>query len=432
MSIWIKAQLRSPIAMNASMLIAMRVFGAATGMVYWAIAARTMPAAALGLASGAIAAATLLAGLAQLGLGYGLVRHLADADDPDGMISQALLLTGGAGLLFGALFLALLPAWSSELMPLRASPAAAVLFLALAVSTALTQLMHWVFMAAGRLVYSLWKIALQSLLAILLLPVLGLLVAGYTANVAAYTLSTVLGLWVCFRTLLPLARPGYRFSPRRRARLGPSFAGYALVNFAADQFQRAPDALLPLVIIQQLGAEAGAYFFVVWTLGRGMSAWVNSGAEALFVAGARQRGGAGHTGEAVRIGLLLAGGLSAGTFLAGRAVLAIYGPDYIEQGVELLNLIALASFPGVLLYTLVSWLRIRGRLRAVSTIMALSAGLGMLCSALMAEVSLAGVGAGWLGAQTAVLAGAAAWLLWRERRPGARGPDLSGDTRARA
>lgn len=421
MIIRLKAHLGGSLALNTSLLVAMRVFGAVTGLLYWAIAARVMPAAAVGLASGAISAASLVAGFAQLGLGYGLVRHLPDSDDSAGMINQSLLLTATAGMLFGALFLVLLPLWSPELLPLRVGGVAVGLFITLTVSTAVTQQLHWVFLAVDRLSFSLWKMALQSVLALALLVALAVALPGFTANVAAYTLSTILALWVCFQPLLPLAQPGYRPVLRWKRRLRWSFAGYSLGNFFADQFQRVPDTLLPLIVIQQLGAASGAYFFVVWTLGRGMTAWVNSAAEALFAAGARDSTrAAGHTWRAIRLSLLLGGGLVAGTALFGRLVLSIYGPAYIEQGFTLLNLIALASIPGALLFTLVSLLRLRSRMRAVSIIMALSAGAGMLSSVALVPAGLAAVGAGWLAAQTAVLLATAGWMALERRRDGLR------------
>ena len=72
----------------------MRFLGAGLGFLFWALAARTMTADNVGLASGAVSAAMLLAGLAQLGLGYGLVRHLSHTDNPNGLLNLSIVLSG--------------------------------------------------------------------------------------------------------------------------------------------------------------------------------------------------------------------------------------------------------------------------------------------------------------------------------------------------
>jgi O-antigen/teichoic acid export membrane protein len=408
----IRAHVRHSLFLNTYLLILMRVFGAGTGFLFWALAARTASADAVGLASGAVSAATLFAGLAQLGLGYGLVRHLGASDDPNGLLNLAIVISGLAGLGLALLFLATLHVWSPALLPLRANLLTSLIFVMLALSTATSQLLHWAFLATRRLSFSLWKMSIQSALAIVLLLALRPLMPGYLAIVGAYMLSTALGLALCFWPFLPLARPGYRFSLRFKLWPRSSFASYSLVNYAADQFQRAPDTVLPLIVIQQFGPGAGAYFFVVWTLGRSIAAWAGSIAESLFAEGAHDRAGAAaHTRRSVKLGLLLAGGLTAAAMLSGRLILGVYGQEYIEQGVTLLYFVALSGIPGVLLSIFINFLRINDRLRAVSVIMAVNAGCGMLLGVAMMQFGFAGLGLGWLIAQTLVLAGAGLW--WR-------------------
>jgi O-antigen/teichoic acid export membrane protein len=411
----IQAHVRNSLFLNTYLLVLMRVFGAATGFLFWALAARTASADAVGLASGAVSAATLFAGLAQLGLGYGLVRHLGSSDDPNGLLNLSIVLSGLAGLGLTLLFLVALPMWSPALLPLRANLLTSLIFVILALSTTTTQLLHWVFLATRRLSLSLWKMSIQSVLAIVLLIALRPLMSGYLAIVSAYMLSTVLGLALCFWPFLPIARPGYRFSLGFKLSLRSSFASYSLVNYAADQFQRAPDTLLPLIVIQHFGPDAGAYFFVVWTLGRSITAWAGSIAESLFAEGAHDPASAkAHIRRSVKLGLLLAGGLTAVTMLFGRLALAVYGQAYIEQGVTLLYFVALSGIPAVLLSIYINFLRINDRLRAVSVIMAANVGCGMLLSVAMMQISFVGSGLGWLVSQTLVLAGAGLW--WRRQQ----------------
>ena len=77
---WLKTHLRTPLYFNSYLLIAMRALGTIFGFVFWALAARLMADTDVGLASGIMSATMLLSGLAQLGLGYGLTRHLPQAE----------------------------------------------------------------------------------------------------------------------------------------------------------------------------------------------------------------------------------------------------------------------------------------------------------------------------------------------------------------
>ena len=293
---------------------------------------------------------------------------------------------------------------------MRSSPSLLIWFTILTISTAVTQLCHWIFLAAGRITFSLWKMSIQSIVAILLLFVLLPALPGANANLGAYALSTVIGLAICFWPLLPLALPGYRPSLAVCRTLGTSFAGYSLRSFVADQFQRAPDTLVPLLVLQQFGAQRGAYFFIVWMIGRGMVAWVNSIAESLFAAGSRNPECiTAYARRAFQFGSALAGALVGGTLLCGRPLLSLYGAHYAEEGQVLLVIIALSALPSVLSYTLVSVLRVQRRLQAVSLITAAGAGVGLAGCALGAGWGINGVGAGWLAAQVLVLVGAGIW-----------------------
>lgn len=413
----ITAHLRTSLFRNTYLLVIMRVFGAATGFIFWALAARSADAGEIGRASGVISVATLFAGLAQLGLGYGLVRHLAGSKNPNGLLNLAIVLSGAASLVLALVYLLTMQLWSPELLPLRSTAAGALIFVLLVVSTTVTQLLHWAFLAARQVSYSLWKMSIQSVLAIALLVVLRPHMSGYLATVTAYMLSTVLALAIAFWPFLPLAQPGYRFSWAFDRSWRSSFAQYSITNYIADQLQRAPDTVLPLIVIEYFGPGAGASFFVIWTLGRSMAAWAGSIAEALFAEGAHDRAKATvYIYKSVTLGLALAGGLAIAAIAGAQFILVAFGRAYIEHGVELLVCVALSGIPTVLVSIWISLLRIQDRLRAVSIIMALNVALGMALCVGSLRWGFIGAGVGWLSAQLLTLAGVAWWWRWQRSK----------------
>lgn len=414
----IKTHLRNSFFLNTYLLIIMRVLGAGLGFLFWALAARTITVNDVGLASGAVSLTALLAGLAQLGLGYGLVRHLAQVDEPNQLLNMSIVISTLAG--FG---LALLPfismsAWSPVLLPWRDSLFVTLCFIVLVLSTTLSQLLHWAFLATRRVEFSLIKQTGQAFLAIMWLLMLGKVIPGYLAALAAYTIATVMSLGVAFWVFLPRAQPGYRFDLSFKLSPFTSFTRFSLINHVTDQIQRVPDTLLPLMVIHLLGPSAGAYFFVVWTLARSIAAWAGSIAESLFAEGSNTPAlASAFAWRSVKPGLLLAGGMTLAMIATAKVILSIYGHDYVEQGVVLLYLVALAAIPGVLLSIFVNFLRIRDSLGTIFMVTTLSTGSGILLTYLgMLWLDMRGAGIGWLIAQMIILIAVLGWWRWQQMR----------------
>ncbi|MCP5098159.1 MAG: oligosaccharide flippase family protein [Chloroflexi bacterium] len=414
----IRTHLRSTLIVNTYLLFFIRLLGTGFGFLFWAVAARAMTAEQVGLASGTVSSNMLLAGLAQLGLGYGLVRHLAHSKKPNALLNIAFVITGGVGVGLAILFLLMLASWSPALLPLRDSVVTMLLFVLFVAGTSLSQMLHWAFMATRQLTYSLIKNVTQSFLAIVLLFIFRPIFPGYLGAVMAYTGATVVSLLIVWIWFLPKAQVGYRFNLDFSVPVRASFARFSLVNYVTDQFQRAPDTLLPLIVINLFGTEAGAYFFVVWTLGRSMSAWAGSIAESLFAEGSHSPARLSlFVWRAAKFGLLLSTGLAAAISIGGRLILSIYGAEYATQGMGLLYFVAATAVPTVLLSVFVNYLRVRDKLRAVFVIMTASIGLGMVaCYVSMQQWGLIGAGMGWLGAQTAVLLSSLVWWQWHKNR----------------
>ena len=401
----IRTHLRSTLIINTYLLFFIRLLGTGFGFLFWAIAARGMSAEQVGLASGTVSSNMLLAGLAQLGLGYGLVRHLAHSKKPNGLLNLSFLISGSVAVLLTAVFLIMLPVWSPALLPLRERAGIMLLFLLFVTSTALSQMLHWAFLATRQLTYSLYKNAGQAFLAILFLLLLQPIFPGYLGAVMAYAGATLVSLLLVWGLFLPKAQRGYRLNLDFSIPFRTSFARFSLMNYVTDQFQRAPDTLLPLIVLNLFGTEAGAYFFVVWTLGRSMSAWAGSIAESLFAEGSHTPALLNqYVWRAAKFGLLLSGGLAVTISIAGPLILSIYGTNYAEEGMGLLYFVAGTAVPTVLLSVFVNYLRVRDQMRAVFLIMICSIVIGMGFSFMgMMRWGLIGTGIGWMAAQIGVL-----------------------------
>jgi O-antigen/teichoic acid export membrane protein len=231
---------------------------AGLGFVYWWLAARSFPAAAVGVQSALISAMTFVAMLGEAGFGTMLVGEaLGQGDRAAAMISAAVLAGTGATLILalpiGGLFFHY--AWMT--LPTT------VLFV---LGCALTGFCIVVDGALMGLLHGKWQLYRNTLLAVLKLGLL-LIAVGMTQNGTAIMLTWVVGLGtslavVCWhpsiRRILILTSPDFR---SLSGRISVVMRHHAL-NLAAA----APFFIMPLVVSACVGPAVNAAFYAGWMI----------------------------------------------------------------------------------------------------------------------------------------------------------------------
>lgn len=409
----LRGHFNSSLVVNSYLILLMRFLGSATGFIFWALAARLLSEENVGLASSAIAASALLAGLAQLGLGYGLVRFVAHSRRAEALVNTTCALVAAASLVLSGGFLLGLRWWSPALAPLAAQIEATLSFVLLVVTTGMFQLLNWALLAKHRATLSLVHTTVQSVLNIIILVALVWWTPNYLAAVHAYTLSTVLGVGLALWGLLPMT--GHRFRgaliwPREERR---QFAHYSASNYVTDQLQKAPDTLTTLVVVNVLGPITGSYFFVVWSINAGLRALASSTATSLLMEGARSPSLlADYARRSLRLGLLMAVGMAVAVSLFSKVILMFYGSAYVERSTILLILLSVSLVPNVLVSVLISVLRINGRVWPLIAVTGGDLLLGLAAVyAGMLRWELLGIGIGWLASRVVMVVVLA--ILWR-------------------
>jgi O-antigen/teichoic acid export membrane protein len=108
-TILMKNKIRSlytdPLYRNSLALMLNSAIGAFFGLLFWIVAARTMPAKEIGLATAAISAAALIVGLSRLGLDAGLIRYLPESKNKNGLYSTIVMVTLVLALVLTAVFM---------------------------------------------------------------------------------------------------------------------------------------------------------------------------------------------------------------------------------------------------------------------------------------------------------------------------------------
>jgi O-antigen/teichoic acid export membrane protein len=400
---------------NSLYLILNSGLQAALGFAFWIIAARLFATADVGRASSLIAATAVIAYIALLGLNSTFVRYLPTARDQDAMLTAGLLLVAAAGAGLGLLYALLIPVITPRAAFIEHQPAMMVGFVLLTAAAAVNLITDCVFIAGRKAGYNALvdggiggfaKVALTVILAGT--GAYGLFCASAVGFAAAALASMLLMTRVLhwrpalrkpFRTLLPLLR----FS-------GASYVGNVLSLL--------PILVVPLIVLDRLGASAAAYYFVAFQIAN----LVYSAAYAVeqaFLAEGSQADVDWRKLVRRSLRVLIALSLPACLVLlvAARWFLLVFGSKYSQHATAALMMLAVAVIPVAGNCWWQTVLRLSGRLRAI--IVSNSVYATAICGLawFLAPHGLTGLAAAWpvgalLGATTAALAGKS---LWRDR-----------------
>ena len=402
------AHLQDPMRRSSYALIIGTGLTSALGLLFWAIAARLLPDATVGVGAALVSAITLLANFSSLGLRNGLVRFLPAAGvHGRRLIAVSYALCAGTAVLMAAVFLIGQPVWADRLGFLRSSPQASIVFVAAVAIWVIFVLQDNVLLAQRRATWVPIANGICSVGKIALLPVLSF--SAVWAIFAATVLPALAA--VVLITVLVLRRPRTAPEPAEPIPVG------RLVRFAATDHVSAllwlgTADILTLVILHEIGPEASAYYFIATTIGYSLYLITSNVGSALLAEGARypERTVALARQSAVNAARLVIPLAALGCLLA-PFVLGLLGPSYAANGTLLLQLILVSAIPQIIVAVAMSTARLRQDLKLIIVIYGFQS-LGMLggSTLLIGPWGLPGVGFSCLATASLI---AAALLVTR-------------------
>ena len=395
--------LREPMRRSAYALIAGTGLTSLLGIVFWLLAARLLPAEAVGTGTALISAMTFLATLSTLGLRNSLVRFLAPAGaSARRLIVSCYLLCTSAAILSAVVFVIGQPFWASKLDFLHQNRLIALAFVIATAVWVLFVLEDHVLIGLRRSGWVPVNNGIYSGVKIALLP--AVVSGGAYALLAAYALPaapivvvvTVFVLWLAgHRTEAP--------EPAEKLRIAP-LIGFAAADHSSTLLWLATTELLTLVVLQEAGAAASAYYFMSFTIAYSLYLITSNVGSALVAEAARypQRA-ASLARDALRHATLLVLPLAVvGVFLTPFG-LGLLGQDYATNGTVLLRLLLVSAVPQAVIGIALGAARVRRDNRMILVVYAAQA-IGVFGGTVLTidRWGLTGVGLAWLVTQTTV------------------------------
>lgn len=407
----VKVLFRSSLYANSVSLIAANVVNAAFGFFFWTVAARLYRAEDVGLAAASVSVISLVVMLSGLGLDYSMVRFLPRAPDPHSIVNSSLTIGAAAALVLSGAFTVGLDLWSPALVPLRHSVLFVVGLATAAMCTTVSSLVNSVFLTRKRAGFVLAQSAVFGATKILAVIALAS-VASAAALVGSWALGTVVAVACGVLWLLPRVEGRtYRLRPMVNREAVRTMTRFAFANYVTTVLWSAPMYLLPLLVVNLIGLEANAYFYVASSVSGLLAMIPTAVAMSLFAHGSHeQHRMLQHTFESVRFALWLLVPAIGGVFLFGGNILLLFGRAYSDQATRLLWMLALSTLPMTVNFFFFSVRRVQQRMGVVivCALWILSITLG-LSAVLLPWTGLIGVGVAWFVAQCSV---ALAILVW--------------------
>ncbi len=359
----LKQFLATPLYRNAIYLMVNSVVVGFLSFLFWVVVARFYTEANVGYSAAIISATTLLATLSLFGFNASLIRFLPQATKPQDLINTCLTLCGFTSLVMAGIFLASVRLWSPSLVFVRENVIFVATFIILTLILTLSGIVCTIFIAGRRAGFVLWHNTISSLIKILL-PLLFVPFFQSFGIVASWGTAFGITLVVSLFVFAPKIQSHYRPMPTLKLNLIKDMWRYSSGNYVAYLLMTMPFLVLPIIVVNLLGAEQNAYFYIAWTISTLISAIPNGVALSLFAEGSHFEGKLReNTIKSLKFISLLLVPLVIILILVGKWLLLALGQSYSINSLYLLWVFAITSLPLSITYIYTSILRVTNRIK---------------------------------------------------------------------
>lgn len=389
---------------NAIYLVVSNAISSLIGFIFWIIAARLYTTEQVGLASAVIGAVGLVTSVSHLGMSMGLVRFLPDdekqANDVINTFTTIGLITTG---LTALIFIGGLSIWSSALLFLRQDLIHFIDFIALCLGNQLLTVTQYVFIAKRRSGYVTLQTSIFNVLRLLLVVVF-----AYSLHsdgiIYAWTISLILVPLICIAVLLPRVQSHYRPSFKIDKKIVSRVLSFSLANYIAMTFSVLPGTIFPLMVVNLLGADSNAYFYIAWTIGTILPGIAGGVTTSLFAEGSKdEKTLETNIWRSLKMSFIIVVPLTVLVMFIAPILLRLYGHSYADNGMSVLRLVVLASVPTILNAIYVSIKRVEKNMKALVIFSCVQGIASVLLALLLIKLlGLNGLGIAWLSVQTAL------------------------------
>lgn len=388
----VRASLRDPLIVNSSLILTTTLLMAVAGSLFWVIAARLATPDQIGVASSLVSTTEALAVFAQLGLNITLIRTMPSSDRRASDVATAAIVVALFGAVLAVAYGSALPMISPAVSDVVSWPWTIPMFAVLVAATAINQLTDGIFLSINRVASNLRINGILMSIAKIGLP-FGLAGAGAFGVFGAVGLSALVAAVTSLVVILRFLPDPPTLRPSQVLRSSLRFSG---AGYASNVLYFVPQLVLPVLVINAQGPAQSAIYFISFQIATLLNAGVYAIANSMFAEAAR----APHAARMIvrKAGRTIIVATAVGAIilvLASPALLRIFGPEYADEGVPILRILALGSIGVAFNYWAAIRLRIANHLSAMVTVQAMTTIAMVLLGAVLAPLGIGYVAAAW-------------------------------------
>ncbi len=399
----LKQFLTTPLYSNAFYLILNYAVMSFLGFFFWMVVARFYTEFEVGFSAAIISAISLLAAISVFGLNSSLIRFLPQTSKSGEFINSCFTMGSLISLVVAGVFLAGLEIWSPSLSFIKENVIFTLAFIAFTLAWTLSSLVDATFIARRGARFVLYKNTIFSLVKIPL-PVILILFFHTFGIVASWGVAISIALAVSFFLFLRRVQKSYRPVPSLNLNLIKRMGQYSGGNYLANLLLQAPVWILPLVVLNLMGAKQNAYFYVTWMIAGLLFAIPGGVASSLFVEGSHFKERLKENViKSLKFTFLLLIPAVVLLVLVGKWLLLAFGQSYSDNAWQLLQILVISGLPIGIIRIYISVLRVTHRLRELIVIEGLMAVIILVGSFLIIpSTGIIGIGYVFVGVQTVV------------------------------
>ncbi|MGE5472594.1 MAG: lipopolysaccharide biosynthesis protein [Ignavibacteriales bacterium] len=369
------------------------IFGTGSGFFFWIIAAKLYSSDQIGLAVAIISCMSLISMFSRLGFDVGIIRYLPSTGNKNQMINSCLTITSVVSVLFCILFLAGLDILSPKLIFLRDNISYMIIFILFTVATSISFIQSSVFIALRYSKYSLIQI-LFATPRILILPLI--IMYGLFGMYLAYGMGILAASIIGINSISKIDKT-YKFKPSFKKDIFKEIFNYSFKNYISIIFEGIPTYILPLLVVNILGTQQNAYFYIAWCFSSFIQMIPQSTATSLLAEGSNKDSTRKDPIVAIKFIYSLLLPVIVVVFLFGKYILLIFGGEYSANSFNLLKILSIASIPFTLNIIYISIKRIERHIEPVIYMYSFLGIFSIVFSILLVKwLGLNGIGVSWL------------------------------------
>jgi O-antigen/teichoic acid export membrane protein len=307
------------------------------GFFFWILNARLFSTEQIGIATAIISVTTLIANISLLGQNQALIRFLPKAKNPDTFLNTSLTLVTTMAIVSSISYVLLTPLFSPELSFIRQNLLFTLILIITSVGSTLSLLLDAVFIARRTAGYVLLKNTILSSikmvlpLVLVVLGSMGIVTATGGAFLVAIALSFVLLTW----------KTGYRYIPKIDIHTIREMFRFSGGNYLAVLVSGLPANILPIIILNSLGAESSAFFYMVLMIISLLNIIPFSAGQSLLAEGSYDNNHLRQTFiRTIKMVYTIYIPAMLIIMLLGPYILLAFGRDYSVEGITLLRIMA--------------------------------------------------------------------------------------------